>query len=82
MEQVGANPGGADSECELSTPEKMEMGKEQRGWRKAWEEMSGEGDLENCGRPRVEEKWLGSGQHPGTGWKQRMMQQVLIGQPQ
>lgn len=82
MEQVGANPGGADGECELNTPEEMEMDKEQKVWRKAWEETSGEGDLENCGIPRVEEKGLGSGQPPGTGWKQRMMQQVPLGQPQ
>lgn len=46
------------------------------------EETSGEGDLENCGIPRVEDKGLGSRQPPGTGWKQRMMQQVPIGQPQ
>lgn len=36
MEQVGANPGGADGECELNTPEEMEMDKEQKVWRKAW----------------------------------------------
>lgn len=73
---------GAASECELNTPEEMEMGKEQKGWRKAREETSGEGDLEKRGRPRVEEKWLGAGQHPGTGWKQRMMPQVPRGPPQ
>lgn len=34
------------------------MGKGQRGYRKVWGEMSGRGDLERCGRSRVEEKEL------------------------
>lgn len=46
------------------------MGKGQGGWRKVWKEMSGEGDLENRGRSRIEERGLGSGQHPGEGQKE------------